>query len=49
MENETRSYNMHLIGVPGVENIGNNGGKIQRIAEGSFPKLKKDMSFQIER
>ena len=47
-ENKMRPSNLHLIGVPGLEDIGKIGGNIQLILEGKFPKLKKNMSFQIE-
>ena len=43
-----RPSNLHLIGVPGLEDTGKIGGNIQLILEGKFPKLKKNMSFQIE-
>ena len=48
MENKMRPSNLHLIGVPGLEDIGKIGRNIQLIQEGKFPKLKKNMSFQIE-
>ena len=45
MENKVRCSNMHLIGVPGLENIGKSGRKNQLILEGNFPKSKKEMNF----
>ena len=48
MENKMRHSNLHLIGVPGLQDIGKIGRNIQLILEDKFPKLKKNMSFQIE-
>lgn len=49
MENNIRDSNIHLIGVPEPENTGNGGGHIQIKISDNFPKLKKDVIFQIER